>query len=123
MKLYNQTQGKVIASNVIVANTFFKRLKGLLGKKGLEEGSCILINPCNSIHTFFMKFPIDVLFLDQQYKVVKVVKDLAPGRMSPYMKDARFVVELDSRKVHKENVKVGDQLVLKDMNKANILKC
>lgn len=69
-----------------------------------------------------MKFPIDVLFLDKQYKVVKAVKDLPPGRMIPYIKDARFVVEMDSRKVHKENVELGDKLVLNDMNKANLLK-
>jgi len=57
VKITNQTKNTVLAAHAAVADRLFKRIKGLLGKKGLGEGEALIIRPCNSIHTFFMRFP------------------------------------------------------------------
>ncbi len=61
-----------------VARTFFKRARGLIGRKGLPEGEGLLILKCNAIHTFFMRFAIDATFLDKDDQVVKVVRNIRP---------------------------------------------
>lgn len=115
MELYNQSKEEVIASKVIIAKTFFKRLRGLLGKKGLEIDECMIIYPCKSIHTFFMQFPIDVIFLDKDFRVIKVIRDMKPWSATSYIKEARYVVEMSSSKIRDTNtVEIGDQLELKD---------
>lgn len=115
MQLYNQNKEEIVASKVIIAKTFLKRLKGLLGKKGLEPGECMIIYPCKSIHTFFMQFPIDVIFLDKGYRVIKVINDMKPWRATSNIKEARYVVEMSSSKIGDTNtIEVGDRLELRD---------
>ena len=63
-----------------VARTFRQRTKGLIGTRNLAKGEGLLILHCNSIHTFFMSFPIDATFLDKNDKVVKVVRNIRPGK-------------------------------------------
>jgi uncharacterized membrane protein (UPF0127 family) len=63
-----------------VARTLFERMKGLIGTKSLPKGEGMLILRCNSIHTFFMSFPIDATFLDRDDKIVKVVRNIRPWR-------------------------------------------
>ena len=63
-----------------VARTLFERIKGLIGAKAPPEGEGLLILRCNSIHTFFMSFPIDATFLDREDRVVKVVRNIRPWR-------------------------------------------
>ena len=64
-----------------VARTFFQRAKGLIGTRYLERGEGLLILRCNSIHTFFMSFPIDAVFLDRNDKIVKIVRNIRPWRL------------------------------------------
>ena len=64
-----------------VAHTFLERTRGLIGRKGLAPGHGLLIERCNAIHTFFMKFPIDAVFLDRKNRVVKTVRGIRPGRL------------------------------------------
>jgi uncharacterized membrane protein (UPF0127 family) len=68
--------------NVEKADTPSKRLKGLLGRKELPPGTAMLIAPCNSIHTFFMRLVIDAVFIDRDNRVLKVVKNMGPGRIA-----------------------------------------
>ena len=63
-----------------VAETFFERARGLIGRSGLEPGKGMLIMKCNCIHTFFMRFPIDATFLDREGRVIKVVRNIRPWR-------------------------------------------
>ena len=63
-----------------VARTLFERIRGLIGVKSLPPGEGLLILRCNSIHTFFMSFPIDAVFLDRNDRVVKVVRNIRPWR-------------------------------------------
>ncbi|MBI4347952.1 MAG: DUF192 domain-containing protein [Elusimicrobia bacterium] len=90
----NKTQGRVVADRVERADTAAARSKGLLGRDSMEAGEGLWIVPCPMIHTFFMRFPIDVLFLDKQNRVVRVIESLKPWRLSPWVFRAHSVLEL-----------------------------
>jgi uncharacterized membrane protein (UPF0127 family) len=64
-----------------VARTLFERMRGLIGTERLQPGEGMLILKCNSIHTFFMAYPIDATFLDRNDNIVKVVRNIRPWRM------------------------------------------
>lgn len=86
--------GWEIAKNVLVADTFFSRAQGLMFKREMIDFDGMLIKPCNSIHTFCMYFPIDVVFLSKKYEVIKIFEKLKPNRMTrPYF-SATQVLEL-----------------------------
>ena len=86
--------GQVIARRVRVAATLKSRAVGLLGRAGMDPEEGLLISPCDSVHTFFMRFPIDLLYLDAEFRVVRVVADMGPSRMSFCLGKARHVLEL-----------------------------
>ncbi|WP_129128313.1 DUF192 domain-containing protein [Geomonas oryzae] len=94
MRAIDATSGREIASRVAVADTFFSRLKGLLGREELPSGEAMWIRPCRSVHSFGMKFPIDVVFLDRDMRVVAMTKGLRPGRVSAPPVKACSVLEL-----------------------------
>lgn len=94
MKIINASRQTIISGDAVIANSLFSRVKGLLGKKEFKAGSAIILKPCNSIHTFFMKFPIDVMFLDKRDKVVKVIHSLKPNRITSIYWRASYVIEL-----------------------------
>ena len=85
-------------------------MKGLLGKDSLETGKGLLIRPCKGIHTFFMKFPIDAIFLDKDNRIVALVRNLLPHRLTPVFRKASAVFELPAGAVN-TNVAVGDHIV------------
>lgn len=103
--------GLPLATNVAVASSFFLKLKGLLGKRGLADGEGLLLPSCNAVHTFFMKFPIDVLFLDRSNTVIHAIFRMPPFRISPVVRHAVQVFELPEGKAEKAGVKVNDQLL------------
>jgi uncharacterized protein len=107
LKLINKTNNTIISENVMVADTFFKRLKGLMFTKELPEQSALHIMPCNEIHTFNMKYSIDVLYLDGNNNIIDVNENMAPGKIGRRVKNAISVVELPSGKVKRLGVKVG----------------
>ena len=94
VKANNITAGKMVAGNVFVAAGIFARIKGLIGRKSLPQGDALLLDPCNGIHTFGMRFPIDVLFLDRNNVVVAIRKDLVPNRITPLFLAAKSTLEL-----------------------------
>ena len=108
MKIINQDKNALLAQNASVACTIFARMKGLLGRKNLEEGEALIIKSCNSIHTFFMRFPIDVLFLDRNNRVVEVISAMKPFRISSIYFKADFVIELPANIIQKSSTSVGD---------------
>ena len=111
IKVLNQTRQKVLASHGNAANSFAARFMGLMGKKDLPFGAALHISPCNSIHTFFMKIPIDAVFLDKQLKVVKVCGAMVPWRISSVYWGAHSVLELPSGTSSASGTVEGDQLV------------
>ena len=107
--LMNKTNNQEIAINVKEAKNFFARTKGLLGLKELEQGHSLWIHSCRSIHTFFMQFSIDAIFVDKNLVVKAVYKNLKPWRMTLIHPTATSVFELNAG-VIKDNVSIGDQL-------------
>ena len=97
--------------NVFIADTYVKRLLGYMFRQKPHHDA-ILIMPCNSIHTFFMKFPIDVIFFDKNGKVVKLCENISPRsvRLAFY---ANAVIELHAGVIAEIEAKIGDQILLK----------
>lgn len=112
MKALNLDRNTVIASHIVVADTPWTRMKGLLGRSSLSEQTGLLITQCNSIHMFFMKFPIDVLFLDHNNQAVGVVKDIRPYQLSPIFWKAVKALELPSGTLEKAQVEPGHRISL-----------
>ncbi|MEZ4819730.1 MAG: DUF192 domain-containing protein [Bdellovibrionota bacterium] len=105
-----QKNNAVISDHVIQADTFGKRLKGLIGYKQLPPNHSILIKPCKSIHTFFMRFPIDVLFLSDQNDVIAMYKALQPYRITATVRKACAVLETNAGVIITHQISLGDQL-------------
>ncbi len=112
MRLINQTKNTILAEEVSFADTPLKRIKGLLGRKDFHRGQALIIKPCNAIHTFFMRFPIDALFVDRNYKVVQTIAYLKPFRLTSIYFKASLVIELPSGTIQATPTEVGDQLTL-----------
>lgn len=91
---FNTTRRKIIAPHVAVADTALTRMRGLLGRLNLPESEGLWIVPCPMIHTLFMQFPIDALFLARDMKVLKIFEALKPWRMTPPVLGAHTVLEL-----------------------------
>ena len=113
MKAINKRTGKVLATNVKVADTIFTRMKGLLGKKELPPGEALWIKPCFSVHTFFMQFPIDVLFLNKKNEVIAAVTDLTPNRLTRLYPQAFSVLELPIGTINAYDIKLGNQIEIR----------
>ena len=77
-----------------LADSFWKRFTGLMGKPRPSNGEGLLIRPCNSIHMFFMKFSIDAVFLDRNFNVVKLIRNLEPNRIIGTIPGAWQVLEV-----------------------------
>lgn len=89
--------GEICGVKVIVADTFFRRLRGLIGRAGLPKGAGMLITRCRSIHTLFMRFAIDAVFLDADFEPVKRVDRIPPWRFCVWGGPrARHVLEVQS---------------------------
>ncbi len=114
------TGGRVLAARVTKADDGPSRSKGLLGHETLDadEGMWIVqpplarFVPCPTIHTFFMKFPIDVLFLDGALRVRRVIEDMKPWRLSPWVASAESILELKGG-VLRGSVRAGDRLEMR----------
>lgn len=102
----------MLAERVEEATRPLARLRGLLGRDGLEPLAALRIAPCSSIHTFFMRFPIDAVFLDRKLRVVRALHTLRPFRATrPYLTAAQ-VVELPAGTLRATGTREGDQLAL-----------
>ena len=105
------THNKILATEAQLAKTFFTRLKGLLGTKKLDKGKGIVIRPCSSIHTVGMKYAIDVIFLDNNDRIVKIIKDMPAGNFS-FCSDSSYVFELPAGTIEASGTVVGDKISL-----------
>jgi len=102
--------GRVVCEHLLVAARPLRRMRGLLGRSGLPAGEGILLRPAGSIHTFFMRFAIDAIFLDRDLVVVGIEPSLGPWRTAS-RRGARVVVELASGECERRGVAVGDRLL------------
>jgi len=107
--LHNEKK-TVVGENIFLANSFITRFMGLMFKKEIRNYTGYLISPCNSIHTFFMKFNIDVLFITKDKKIIKIIRNLKPWRLTFIYFKSYEVLEMPSGTLTKE-IKVGDELI------------
>jgi len=112
MRLINQTKNTVLAEDVALADTPLKRIQGLLGKRDFPAGQALIIKPCNAIHTLFMRFPIDVLFVGRNYQVRQTLASLKPFRLSKIYFQAKLAIELPSGTIKGSLTSIGDLLSL-----------
>lgn len=113
-KFTNITRGETLADQGRIASNPFARMKGLLGTKTLPNGEGLLIRPCQSVHTFFMAYPIDVLFLDKELRVVHMRETMVPNRISRHVFKARSVVELPAGTIGRTGTQLGDVLAVEE---------
>jgi uncharacterized protein len=102
----------VVCEHCTVASTPLRRMKGLLGRSELPPGEGLLIRPASSIHMFFMRFPIDAVFVDKELVVRKVAGEVKPWRVV-FARGARSVIELAAGEAERRAVAPGQRLVLK----------
>ena len=107
--LVNLTRGSIVSERIEIADRPGRRMRGLLGRDSLEPGQGMLLQPAPSIHTAFMRFPIDVVFMDGTLRVKKIVEALRPWRMASAHR-AWAVVELAAGEVERRGVAISDQL-------------
>jgi uncharacterized protein len=100
----------LLSGNIRAADSFFKKLFGLVFLAPLKEGEGLLIDSCSSIHTFWMRYPIDVLFLDSDNRVIRFFEDLKPFRVTPFIRGAAKTVEMRSGTVRTCSLRTGDCL-------------
>ena len=112
MVLINVQKKTVVSNHCHFANSVSKRMVGLLNRKSLAPGEGLLLDRCYGIHTFFMRFPIDVLFLDKDYHVMKAVRALPPWRTCA-VKQAVYVLELPAGTINQTQSTEGDQIQLR----------
>lgn len=112
VRIDNLTKSTEVASAARMADSPWSRMVGLLGKRQLAEGEGLVLRPCSSIHMLFMRFPIDVVYLDKEARVVKVVRSLKPFRFSGSRRHAHYTLELPVGTIDRSNTSPGDQLAI-----------
>ena len=112
----NQASGSVLAARVKVAETRLRRAVGLLGRRALEDGEALWIVPSRGVHTWGMRFPIDVVALDRDGVVVDAVPAMPPWRMRLPRPGTAGVLELAAGVLERSGTCLGDRIVLEGMD-------
>jgi len=106
----NLSKGTCLGTNIEIADSPRRRMVGLLGTTHLDPGCGLLIFPTQAVHTFGMKYPIDILFLDSKRKVVGIRYSVRPYRLTPIFWRAQCVLELPSKAIQDSKTELGDFL-------------
>jgi uncharacterized membrane protein (UPF0127 family) len=110
--LLDDETGTVVADRVEVAADWWRRLRGLLGRASLAEGEALVLSPCTSIHTLGMRFPIDVVFVDTEWRIRCLAEAVAPWRIGPICPGAQHAIELPVGTVARYRLRRGQVLRL-----------
>jgi len=112
---FNRTRQAFLASDLQVADTHWMRLKGLIGTcvGDFDHGQGLWIVPCQGVHTMFMQFPIDVLYLDDNNVVLHTEENVRPWRLTPVRTGASSVLELPVRTLFLSGTAVGDEIEIR----------
>lgn len=106
----NITKDQIILDEVDFAQNFYTRLKGLLGKKDIKSRCGLIIKPCNSIHTIGMKFTIDVAFISNDNRVIHIINQMSPGKISPIIKNSSYCIETKGGQLDDLTLSIGDEI-------------
>lgn len=110
--VYNRTRECFLALSVRPADTMFARLRGLIGRLRLKPDEGIWIFPSHGIHTIGVLFPIDLIYLDQQYRVIHVEESFPRFRIAPIRRQAESVLELPIHTIYSSQTQAGDDIVV-----------
>lgn len=110
MTVWNETRGTCLVERGRAALTFWARTRGLLGTSGLAPGEGLLIEPCQSIHSFGMRYPFDAVFINRSGIVLHTISRMKPHRVSRHVFGARAVLELPAGTIEATGTEKGDQL-------------
>jgi uncharacterized membrane protein (UPF0127 family) len=110
LRVTNITRGTTVGDSIELADTSFKRMFGLLGRRGLDAGGGLWIKPSSGVHTFGMAFGIDVVGLDRDLKGVKLWRCLVPYRVTSVSFKLKSVIELPCGTIESAQMKLGDQI-------------
>mgnify|MGYP001574163575 CR=1 FL=1 len=112
MKATLRKDGAVLVEHVELALRLRERMKGLLGRRSLGVGRALYLSPCNSVHTFFMRFPLDLVFLDRALVVRRVLRNVPANRIVWGGPGARSVLEVEAGWLSEGSLKPGDRVEL-----------
>jgi hypothetical protein len=110
VEVINTQNAAILSNRCKLATSIPARTMGLLNRSSLETGEGLLIRPCSSVHCFFMRFPIDVLFLDKENRVLKMYAPLKQWRASSIVRGARQTLEVPAGTINRTGTQVGDVL-------------
>lgn len=112
LQVTNVTRDAVLVEAGRIADNVFTRVQGLMGKRGLEPGTGLLITPCSSIHSMWMRFRFDAVFISREGEAVHLIEAMPPWRASKMIWQAKSVLELPAGVIAQTGTQVGDQLKL-----------
>jgi uncharacterized membrane protein (UPF0127 family) len=110
--VYNQTRECFLSLDVAAADTIFSRLKGLIGRMKLRPDEGIWVVPSRGVHTLGLLFPLDLIYLDEHYRVIHLVEYFPSFRIAPLKTQAESVLELPTHTIYSSQTQPGDQLVI-----------
>lgn len=109
-QIRNSRTGQIVVEELETASGFFSKLKGLLFTKELRKGCGIHLVPCSGIHMFGMAYPIDVIYLDKNRRVIKQIKNLKPNRFGPFLFKTHSVIEMPAGTLERLDIAENDRL-------------
>jgi uncharacterized membrane protein (UPF0127 family) len=110
--VFNETRESFLSLKVTVANTLVSRVRRLLRRRMLEAGEGIWVVPSHGTHTFGLRHPIDILFLDPAHRVIHAIESLAPSRFSPWRFNSSSILELPVRTIYTSQTEIGDRILI-----------
>lgn len=108
LRVIDLARERVLARRVFLADGYFSRLRGLIGRAPLPADAALWIQPCQQVHTHFMGYALHVVFLDAEQRVLRVIEHMRPWRISPWVRQAHTVLEFNGN--HPLQVTAGDRL-------------
>ncbi len=112
VRIRNETRQTELGTHVDVARSFWKRGCGLMFRAKLDDGSGLVIDPCSSIHTMWMRFPIDVLYIDNDGTIARADRAMKPWRFGPLFVRGKYVIELPPGTIEATGTERGDRITL-----------
>jgi uncharacterized protein len=110
LQVRNEDRGALLGDRVRLADSYLTRLRGLLGTQGLESGQGLLISPSRGVHMFGMRYPLDVLLLDEAQRVKKCYVGLEPGKATGMHRGVRYALELPVGTIESTQTQEGDEI-------------
>lgn len=111
-KILNTVNNQLLAEQAILASSFSQKLLGLMGKAQLLENEALILPQCKIVHSFFMKFPIDLIFCDQENKIVLLQENFKPWKISKFSLLTNYIIELPAGKIKATECSLGNYLKL-----------